>query len=139
MNIHLNVPKVFVRQRNFSFQAVKPDDVLKVIKSLKNSKSTGTDYIDTYVIKLVAQDILAPLTHIINLSISTGAFPSPWKQAKVVPLLKKGDPLSAKNYRPVSLLPIFSKILERVIFNQLISYLDSNDLVHANYHDSRAG
>ena len=95
--------------------------------------------VDTFVIKLVAQNILAPLTHIINLSISTSTFPSSWKLAKVVPLLKKGDPLMAQNYRPVALLPIFSKILERMVFNQLVSYLDTNNLIHPNHHGSRAG
>ena len=123
------------RHCEFSLHAVHPEDVLKIIKALKNSKSTGTNYIDTFIIKLVAQDILAPLTHIINLSISKATFPSLWKHAKVVPLLKKGDPLIAKNYRPVALLPIFSKILERVIFNQLAVYLDSYSLIHPNHHE----
>ena len=68
----------------FSLQAVRPDEVFKVITALKNSKSTGTDNIDTFIIKLVAQDILAPLTHVINTSISTATFPSSWKHAKVV-------------------------------------------------------
>ena len=77
----------------FSLQAVRPDEVFKVITALKNSKSTGTDNIDTFIIKLVAQDILAPL---INTSILTATFSSSWKHAKVVPLLKKGDPLIAK-------------------------------------------
>ena len=54
-------------------------------------------------------------------------------------MLKKGDPLIAKNYRPVALLPIFSKILERVVFNQLVTYLDSNNLIHPNHHGSRSG
>ena len=75
-------------------KTVSPDDVLKVVNGLKNSKSTGTDNIDTWVIKLVASDILPALTHIINLSILQSKFPSMWKQAKVVPLLKKGDPLT---------------------------------------------
>ena len=66
-------------------------------------------------------------------------FPSIWKHAKVVPLLKKGDPLIPKNYRPVALLPIFSKILERVVFNQLVTYFDSNGLIHPNHHGSRSG
>ena len=78
---------------------------------LKNSKSTGIDDIDTRIIKLVANDILPALTHVINLSISHSEFPSIWKQSKVVPLLKKSDTLSPKNYRPVALLPIFRKIL----------------------------
>ena len=127
------------RQCKFSLKAVHPEDVLKLIKGLKNSKSTGTDYIDTFIIKLVAEDIVAPLTHIINLSISTATFPSLWKHAKVVPLLKKGDPLIAKNYRPVALLPVFSKILERVVFNQLVAYLDFYNLIHPNHHGSREG
>ena len=54
-------------------------------------------------------------------------------------MLKKGDPLIAKNYRPVALLPIFSKILEGKVFNQLVSYLDSNNLIHPNHHGSRSG
>ena len=127
------------RQCSFSLSTVGPDEVLKVIKNLKNSKSTGTDNIDTYVIKLVSQDILAPLTHIINISITKSTFPSIWKHAKVLPLLKKGDPLITKNYRRVALLPIFSKILERVVFNQLVSYLESNNLIHPNHHGSRSG
>ena len=127
------------RECSLSFRAVKPDEVKKVIQGLKNSKSTGTDYIDTWVIKMVAADILAALTHIINLSISKSEFPMLWKHAKVVPLLKKGDSLTPKNYRPVALLPIFSKILERVVFNQFVEYLDLNSLLHPNHHGSRHG
>ena len=127
------------RQCSFKFRAVTPNEVLKIVKGLKNSKSTGIDDIDTAVIKLVAEDILAPLTHIINLSIEKAVFPAMWKQAKVIPLLKKGDPLAPKNYRPVALLPIFSKILERVIYNQLVEYLDSEGVIHPNHHGSRQG
>ena len=74
------------RQCNLTLRAVHPEEVLKVIKSLKNSKSTGIDNIDTWVIKLVALDILPAVTHIINLSIAQTNFPSIWKHAKVVPL-----------------------------------------------------
>ena len=104
---------------------------------LKNSKSTGTDNMDTWIIKLVAKDILPAITPIVNLSIVQGEFPSIWKLAKVVPLLKKGDHLTPKNYRPVALLPIFSKILEKAIFLQLVEYLDANALLHPNHHGSR--
>ena len=127
------------RQCSFSLSPVDSAYVLKIIKSLKNSKSSGTDNIDTFIVKLVADEIVGPLTHIINLSMEKSVFPSMWKHAKVVPLLKKGDPLTAKNYRPVALLPIFSKILERTVFNQLVNYLDSNSLIHTNHHGSRAG
>ena len=127
------------RQCSFSLCTVTPEEVFKVLKSLKNSKSTGTDNIDTYVIKLVAPELVAPLTHIVNMSITRSTFPSSWKYAKVVPLLKKGDPIIPKNYRPVALLPIFSKVLERLIFNQLVAYLDRNSLLHPNHHGSRPG
>ena len=74
-----------------------------------------------------------------NLSITHSIFPSLWKTSKVVPLLKKGDPLTPKNYRPVALLPIFSKILEKAVFLQLVEYLDSNGLLNPNHHGSRHG
>ena len=79
------------RDCQFTIQPVKPDAVLKIIQGLKNSKSTGLDNIDTYIIKLVAKDILPALTNIINLSIRDSCFPTSWKRAKVVPLLKKGS------------------------------------------------
>ena len=125
------------RSCSFSIHPVFPSDVEEIIKDLKNSKSTGVDYIDTWVIKLVAKDILPAITHIVNLSILHSEFPTSWKLSKVVPLLKKGDPLEPKNYRPVALLPIFSKILEKAIFLQLVKYLDTNCLFHSNHHGSR--
>ena len=78
--------------------------------------------------KLVGEEIIAPLTHIVNLSIEKSTFPAIWKQAKVIPLLKKEDPLNPKNYRPVALLPIFR------IYNQLIQYLNKEGLIHPNHH-----
>ena len=92
-----------------------------------------------YTRLLVAKDkdILPAVTHIVNLSIAQSEFPSIWKLSKVVPLLKKGDPLAPQNYRPVALLPVFSKILEKVVFLQLVEYLDTNGLLHSNHHGSR--
>ena len=110
---------------------------MKIITDLKNTKSTGMDFIDTWVIKLVANDILPALTHIVNISISQAEFPHSWKVSKVVPLLKKDDPLQSKNYRPVALLPIFSKILERAVFMQVVEYVESNGLISTNHHGGR--
>ena len=124
---------------SLEFKAVDPDDVLEIIKHLKNSKSSGLDELDTYIVKLVASDIVPSITHIINLSIRDASFPTSWKRSKVVPLLKKGDTLDPKNYRPVALLPILSKVLERAIFLQLIRYLDENSTLHPNHHGSRKG
>ena len=125
------------RRYSFSPKPISTEQVLGIIKALKNSKSTGLDNLDTYIVKLVTPIILPALTHVINLSIRDGDFPSIWKKSKVVPLLKKGDALNPKNYRPVALLPIFSKILERVFFAQLVDYLEENKLLHPNHHGSR--
>ena len=130
---------MFGKQCSLTLQPVTPEAVSKVIAGLKNSKSTGNDYIDTRIIKLAGQSILPAITHIINLSISHSKFPDIWKIAKVVPLLKKGDPLEPKNYRPVALLPVLSKILERAIFNQLVQYLTNYDLLNPHHHGSRQG
>ena len=89
-------------------------------------------------IKLVSREILPALTHIINLSISSRRFPSAWKNVKIIPLHKKEDKLNPKNYRPVAIVPILSKILERVIFNQMIDYFEENCLLNSNHHAYRA-
>ena len=126
------------RTCTFSLSAVHPDEVEKTISNLSNSSSFGLDLIDTYIIKLIKPDILPALTHVINLSISTKIFPGLWKKSKVIPLLKKDDVLNPKNYRPVAIIPIFSKVLERVIFNQMVSYVTENNLIHPNHHAYRA-
>ena len=106
------------RRCSFRMKYVSEEDVLKVIKNMKNSTATGVDYIDTRTVKLAA-DLLSPgLTHIINLSIETSTFPTIWKFAKIIPLLKSSssDPLLPKSYRPIALLPILSKVLEKIVF-----------------------
>ena len=121
----------------FSFKAVHPDEVKKVIDNLKNSKTCGVDNIDSFVIKLAGTDLTPAITHIANLSLSQSYFPSTWKTAKVIPLFKKEDATLPKNYRPVSLLPVTSKILERVAYQQLVEYLEQNHLLHHSHHGFR--
>ena len=126
------------RTTSFSLSCVHPDAVREIILGLKNSKSCGIDNIDTYVIKLMVDDILPAVTHIVNLSVQQATFPSLYKVSKVIPLFKKDDPLEPKNYRPVAILCILSKIIERVIFNQIVEYMNNNDYFHPNHHGFRA-
>ena len=123
----------------FSLKPVHPDTVEKIIDGLSNSSSFGLDCIDTRVIKLIKHEILPALTHVINLSICSQKFPDLWKRAKVIPLHKTGDRLNPKNYRPVAILPVFSKILERAIFNQILDYLNRFNLLHPSHHAYREG
>ena len=122
----------------FQLQPVHPDQVEKMIINLKNSGSSGLDFIDTSTIKLAKTEILPALTHIINLSIRSATFPAQFKKAKVIPLHKSGDKLNPKNYRPVAILPVFSKLLERAVFIQVVDYFEANNLLHPNHHGFRA-
>ena len=123
----------------FTLASVHPDTVRKIIVGLKNSKACGVDNIDTYILKLMVDDILPAVCHIVNLSLQQGIFPSKYKVAKIIPLLKKDDPLDPKNYRPVAILCILSKVIERAVFLQIVEYMNDQDLFHPNHHGFRAG
>jgi len=69
------------------------------------------------------QIIKGPLAHIYNLSLNSGVFPDIWKTAKVKPLYKSGDKYDMKNSRPISVIPVFTKLLERFMYNRIISFL----------------
>ena len=101
-------------------QPVYPDNVMKIISSLKNTKSCGIDDIDSSIIKLAKNELVPAITHIVNLSITTGKFPQQWKVAKVIPLHKKDSQFLPENYRPVALLCVLSKILERLLHSKLL-------------------
>ena len=128
------------RTEELRLRTVNPSEVDKLLKKLRNSKSCGLDNIDTYVLKLTRPYIVPSLTHIINLSISTHTFPKAYKVAKVVPLYKgkDSDATAPKSYRPVALLPVVSKVLERVVQKQIAEYMDKNQFWHPQHHAYRA-
>ena len=123
------------RSRPFSPTPVSPDQIEKIISNLKNSKASGIDMIDTYIIKLIKAEIVPAVCHIVNLSIQNNRFPTKWKIAKVIPLYKgKGCKLDPKSYRPVAILPILSKVLERAMFLQVLRHMDSNQYFNPSHH-----
>ena len=85
--------------------------------------------ISTNLLKKIYPSIITPIKHIFTQSLLTGIVPSKFKIAKVIPLFKSGDCLDMSNYRPISLLSTFSKILEKLVYNRLYSFLDSNNLI----------
>ena len=89
--------------------------------------------------KRTAKIIVTPITHIVNLTLKTGIFPEALKKAKVIPILKSGNRSEIKNYRPISILPAFSKIFEKVINYRLISFFENNNLLIDNQHGFRSG
>ena len=117
---------------------VVEDEVKCIVKNLKES-SPGWDDISAKVIKITVDSFTSPLVHVLNLSLSSGVFPSELKMARVIPLLKAGDPLLFSNYRPVSILPLFSKILERLMYNRLLAFINEHKLLYVFQFGFRLG
>ncbi|PNF20311.1 hypothetical protein B7P43_G13693 [Cryptotermes secundus] len=98
-------------------------EIERVIKSLRGKPSAGFDEIPEYLAKRCSQYIKKPLVHIFNASLKSGVFPDKMKIAKVRPLYKKGERHEVCNYRPIAVLSVFSKILEKLVYNRLISFV----------------
>ena len=108
------------------------------IKHMKNTDSCGSDGISLRYIKDSLPVIVPYLTCIINTSIATGIFPAPWKHSIVVPIFKSGNANEPCNYRPISLLPILSKVIEKVVSSQLTQHLETNNLLSKTQHGFRS-
>ena len=109
-------------------------EVAGIIKGLGNKKSAGIDYILEYVVKKCCPKITTALTYVINLSLVTGHFPDQLKIAKVKPLYKKGSETDVANYRPISLISVFSKIMEKVVYKRLLSFLNIYIIINDKQH-----
>jgi hypothetical protein len=121
----LNDPVSYIKFNAIQSMYVNPVDKREfsnIIDLLKDT-SAGYDGISTKVVKRSYQHYLPVLNHIMNLSLSQGVFPNQLKVAKVIPLFKSGDKMLVNNYRPVSVLSIFSKILEKIMYERIIRYL----------------
>ena len=104
-------------------------EVVDQLKTLDLNKSYGPDGIAPLFLKIGTNSLSTPLTKLFNLSLSTGKFPLLWKRANVLPLFKRGDKHLVNNYRPVSLLSILGKILERIVFKNVYNYFRDNNLI----------
>ena len=107
-------------------------DVDKSIQNSNPNKAQDHDNISIRMLKICGSTIYRPLEIIFKEALSTGLFPSEWKKGNIVPIYKKGDKQVLKNYRPVSLFPICAKVFERLIFNEMFSFLLENNLVSPN-------
>ncbi len=114
-----------------------PDEINGIINSLNNKKSTGHDGISSSLIKQIKLALCIPLTTIINNSLETGEVPKNMKLAKVVPIYKAKDKNVFNNYRPVSLLPCLSKILEKVVHKRIYYFLQLSDIFYNSQYGFR--
>ena len=100
----------------------------KYISGMNNKKSSGPDEISSQLLKLASPYIAGSLTYIFNLCIEQNVFPSEFQKAKVIPLAKTRDHKNLNDYRPISLLSVLSKLLERHVHKHLVTYLETRDL-----------
>lgn len=129
-NIKPNTPQ-------FNFSPVSEELVHKTLLSI-TSNSTGSDNISIAMLLCCCPTILPYLSHIINFCILSDVFPSSWKLAHVLPLPKTNNPKELKDLRPISILPVLSKVLEKILNSQVKIHLQNHDLLPQNQSGFRA-
>lgn len=110
-----------------------------MILNLKKTNSVGFDNITTYILKLIAPRISKILAYLINLSFEQGCYPSALKFSIVKPIYKKGDSTQLNNYRPITLVPVISKIFERIMYDRIYNFLNKHNIFNENQFGFRKG
>lgn len=122
----------------FSLNEVTEKKIFKILCDIDVNKSAGYDEISGIFLKDGAEVLFKPILEMVNLSIKTSIFPNDCKVAKLTPLYKKGSKTDPKNYRPISLLPLLSKVFEKVINQQTQAFLDQNSILYTYQSGFRA-
>ena len=114
----------------FFLLPVTPHEVSDIILTFDNNKCLGPNSIPIYILKIANIFFSHKLSDIANKCFETGIFPDLCKIAKVIPIFKKENPLLCENYRPISLLPIFSKIFEKLIYKRMYTFIEKHKLIY---------
>ena len=114
-------------------------DILKIIQNLNPNKAHGHDKISIRMLKICGNSLCRPLELIFNDCLVNGIFPSVWKKGNIVPVHKKNDKQRLNNFRPISLLPICSKIFEKLIFNEMFGFFIENNLISQHQSGFKPG
>ena len=107
-----------------------PYEISDIIDQFKTGKSIGPNSIPMKLLKILSPYVSSPISLIINESFQTGVFPTKMKQAKVIPVFKKGCSVTSSNYRPISLLSVFSKITEKLMYKRLYNFLELHEVLY---------
>ena len=117
-------------EENFVFANITEDIVMDTLKLLKSKNSSGPDKISTKLLKEIIPSIIIPIVYLFNLSIRTGYVPESYKCARVIPIYKSGPRNEFTNFRPISLLSSFSKLLEKIIAKQMFGFLNKHNILY---------
>ena len=113
---------------------VIPKMVAEKLRDMKDNKSPGVDGIPPKLLLEIVEQISIPLSTVFNLSLEEGVVPLEWKEANIIPLLKKGSRSKSNNYRPVSLTSVICKLLERLIKDHLVDFLFKNNFINPSQY-----
>ena len=127
--------KGIIQSDSFNLDTVSENTILTILKNTNICKAAGLD--SGCFLKDGAEVLAKPITDLCNLSITSGKIPDSRKIAKLKPIYKKGSLTEASNYRPISLLPLISKVIEKVIHDQTRAFLNSRNLLYNYQSDFR--
>ena len=122
-----------------NFTQISHLDVIKIISSFKQKRSSGWDEIPIFILKKCSVQFAKPLAYLVNLSFESGTFPDLLKLSLIRPVHKKDCKKIISNYRPIALLPSFSKVFEKAVHLQLSSYFEAHELLYKSQHGFRKG
>ena len=122
----------------FSLSSISLQSLRSVLFSMKNSSATGSDGVSIRILKLCFDAIGHVLLFILNSCLTTCEFPASWKHSIVHPVHKLGSPSEASNFRPISIVPAFAKLVEKVAQQQLYTYMAGNHLFSSSQHGFRS-
>ena len=122
-----------------SFTHVTAEELKTITKCFKDGKAPGADNIPISIVEKTLDLILDPLLSTINLPLPSGFFPDRLKISKIIPIFKSDNASLAQNYRPISILPAFSKIFERAVYNRIFQFLVDNDILFKHQFGFRPG
>ena len=131
-NSVLLVNQMFLTQSRLSSISFKLDEILKIVRALDINKAYGYDDISIRMIKICDKSLLKPLIILFENSTKSSCYPDIWKRSNIIPIHKKNDKQLVNNYQSISLLPIFGKILEKVIFDRIYGFLLEENLLNPN-------
>ena len=129
----------FLTDKRIDQISIRRDEIICLVRNLNPNKASGSDGISGQMLLLCDDSIDMPLKIIFGNIILTSLYPDMWKLANVTPIFKNSDKQCTKNYRTISLLPICGKLFEKIIFNNLYPYLNSNNIITKNQSGFRPG
>ena len=124
--------QIFLTQAKLRILNFNEEEILKIIRALNINKAHGHDDISIRMIKICDVSLLKPLTILFENSAKSSCYPDIWKKSNIIPAHKKNDKRLVNNYRPISLLPIFGKLFEKIIFNRIYDFLLKEELLNPN-------